>query len=459
MVRTREMERDDPRPLARTGRLLAEAGLVTHALFAPLSIAGTQIGLGVAAAGLALAALAGWRPKRSPLDLPALAFVVACLFSELFADGGAPDLGHATLWRSLLGFFVVLHALSLLPARGQAARRLLGALSAGLVLAGALGVYQYFTGFDALLWAGLHQTLAQVPAPGVPGRYGAMGLFTSRLTFGHAVLALLALLGGALVSGAVRGRLRALLGTACALGLTALVLTFDRAAFLGLVVAAAVLGAGVALRGRPPASGIQAGWKRSALALGAALCLALTALAAFPPARARLGSSLSLTQNADRVFLWSRALEIVRDHPLTGVGFGNYQNVCSRYYDRVDPSFFMRTWAHCSPLSLLAETGPLGLLAALWLAVAAVRALSTNLREGSPYALGALAALAGLFTAGLAHDLIYDTKVMYPLWLALALGLSQALRTAGPGNQPPEGGEPRLSARPTPRLDAAHPIG
>jgi O-antigen ligase len=438
------MERDAPKPPARAALLLAEAGLVTHALFAPLSIAGTQIGLGVAAAGLALAALTGFRPKRTPLDLPALAFVLACLLSEVFADGGAPDLGHATLWRSLLGFFVVFHALSLVPDAGRTARRIVAALSAGLVFAGALGVYQYFTGFDALLWAGLHKTLAQVPAPGVPGRYGAMGLFTSRLTFGHVVLVLLALLGGAVLSGAVRGRLRALAVATCALGLAALVLTFDRAAFLGLAVSAAALGAGFALRGRPRAAGNAAPWKRSALALASALGLALAALAAFPPARARLASSLSLAQNADRVFLWSRALEIIRDHPLTGVGFGNYHNVCSRYYDRVDPSFFMRTWAHCSPLSLLAETGPLGLLAALWLGVAAVRALSAKLREGAPYALGALAAIAGLFTAGLVHDLIYDTKVMYPLWLAVALGMSQAWappREASGGPAKPRGPE------------------
>jgi O-antigen ligase len=405
----------------RPALLLCQTGLLVHALFAPLSIAGTQIGLGLAFAGLLLAALRGWRPARSPLDLPALVFVLLCLLSEAFADGGLPDLGHATLWRSLLSFFVVLHALSLLPDARAAAARMLLAAALGLAFAGGLGIFQYFTPYDLLYRLGLRATPAVVLAPGVPGRFGAMGLFTSRLTFGHVVLVLLSLLGGALISGALSRSFRAARAAAalaCALGLAGLLLTFDRAATLGLFASAAVLGAGLLLRG---------GWQRHSRArvwLGLAIALCALATVGLPQVRARLATAISLEQNQDRVFLWSRALEIIRDHPVTGVGFGNYRNVCSRYYDRVDPTFFMRTWAHCSPLSILAETGPLGLLAGAWLVFAAVRALWLRLREGAPHALGALAALAGLGLAGLFHDLVYDTKVMLPLWTAVALGLA-----------------------------------
>ncbi len=72
-------------------------------------------------------------------------------------------------------------------------------------------------------------------------------------------------------------------------------------------------------------------------------------------------------------------------------------------------------------LSTLAETGPLGLLALLWLLLAALRMV---LRSTSPFAAAGLAALAAWFTMAQVHDVLYDTKVMYALWFALAAAAS-----------------------------------
>jgi hypothetical protein len=47
-------------------------------------------------------------------------------------------------------------------------------------------------------------------------------------------------------------------------------------------------------------------------------------------------------------------------------------------------------------------------------------------------ALGALAALAALLVVGQAHDVLYDTKVMYALWLALGLSLSPGTPAESP---------------------------
>ena len=116
-------------------------------------------------------------------------------------------------------------------------------------------------------------------------------------------------------------------------------------------------------------------------------------------------------------------MHIIRDHPLRGIGFGNYPRVCGRYYDQVDPSVTMRTWAHNLELSTLAETGPLGLIALFWLLVTAAFALRRRMRPAG-LALGGLAALVALFVIGQAHDVLYDTKVMYALWLALGLSLT-----------------------------------
>jgi O-antigen ligase len=377
--------------------VLALVGLAGHAFFLPISIAAMQIALAVAAAGVLLAPP---RPLRTPLDLPALAFIAIAIASDLLSPYGSPSLPSATLWRSFLGFLVVAHALRLVP--GDAPRQLVLCAAAGLLCASIVGLLQYRTGIDFVHLLGLRAQPASVQAPGVDGRFGAMGFFSSRLTFGHNASVLLALLGGALASGAVPRRTAIVAGAASIAGVAAVALTFDRAAYLGLLVAALVIL-------------VKAGRRTWAFALPA-----IAALAGLHPAiRARFGSAFSAAANADRVFIWSRALEIIRDHPLHGIGFANYPLVCGRYYDRVDPRFFMRTWAHNLELSTLAETGPPGLLALLWLLGAAVRML---LRSTSPFALGGLAALAAWFTMAQVHDVLYDTKVMYALWFSLALG-------------------------------------
>ncbi len=335
-----------------------------------------QIGLAVAAAGVLLSPP---RPLRTPLDIPALVFVGIAIVSDLLAPSGPPAFAAATLWRSVLGFIVVAHALRIVPPRTP--WRLLPCLSAGLLCASVVALLQYRTGFDLVHALGLRSAPALVEAPGVEARYGAMGFFTSRLSFGHNATLVLATLAGALVSGAVPAGFR------IALGATA--------------IAMAVLI-------------IRGGRRRLAVALAATAALG----ALHPAVRGRLSTAFSASANPDRLFIWSRALEIIRDHPLHGVGFANYPLALGPYYDRVDPHFFMRTWAHNLELSTLAEMGPLGLAALFWLLIAAAR---MALRSTSPFALGALAALAAWFTIAQVHDVLYDTKVMYALWFSLAL--------------------------------------
>ena len=385
----------------RFASLLVLAGLAGHAFFVPISIAGMQIALAVAAAGLLLS---GIRPARTPLDWPALAFVAVAIFSDLVSPYGFPELISATLWRSIAGFYIVAHGLRV----AGNARLVVVCAAAGLALAAAVGLVQYQTGVDVVHLLGLRERQALVDAPGVPGHYGAMGFFTSRLTYGHNAATLLALFGGALAARALEKREALFVGAAGTLGLFAVAVTFDRAAYLGLAAA------GVAI--------LAFAERRVRKAL-AAIAMAVVLFAALHPGvRGRFASSFSAGANPDRVFLWSRAVEIIRDHPLRGVGFANYSRALPPYYDRVDPSFFMRTWAHNLELSTLAEMGPLGLLALLWLFGAAALALLRRIRT-EPFALGGLAALCALFTIGQAHDVFYDTKVMYALWLSLGLSL------------------------------------
>ena len=221
---------------SKTAAALAFAGLAGHAFFLSVSIAGMQIALAVAAAGVLLAPP---RPLRTALDVPALAFVSVAILSDLLAPSGPPALAAATLWRSLLGFLVVTHALRIVPS--SAPRHLLLCLAVGLLCASVVGLIQYRTGADPVHAFGLRPQPALVQAPGVEGRFGAMGFFTSRLTFGHNATLVLATLAGALATGALSNPIRAAVAASSIAGVAAVAVTFDRAAYIGLAVAAAVV--------------------------------------------------------------------------------------------------------------------------------------------------------------------------------------------------------------------------
>lgn len=399
------------------------AGLFGHAAFLCVSIAGMQIALGVAAAGLALHAVLGFRPRRTPLDLPLVAFAAVALLSDALSKYGPPALISATLWRAAVGFWIVSQGLRIAREPARRGLQLLFAAACGLCAASIVGLIQHRSGVDIVHLMHLRAVPRMVAAPGVEGRYAAVGFFISRLTFANGAAVIAALLAGVAAAGGLRGRsLWAALG-ALALSLLAIAAAFDRAAWLGLIAAAAVIL--ITARRRSP-------WVR--LGLFASVVLAAAALALHPGVRARFRSAFDVEGNRDRVFLWSRAVEIIRDHPFLGVGFANYPRAQRPYYDRIDPTFPMRTWAHNTELSLLAETGPLGLLALLWLAVATFLALRRRLP--APLAVGALAACAAIAVIGQVHDVLYDTKVMYPVWFAIALGLSTPRDPVPPAVRP-----------------------
>ena len=127
----------------KTAAALALAGLAGHAFFLPISIAGMQLALAVAAAGVLLSPP---RPLRTPLDLPALAFIAVAVLSDALSPYGTPGLAAATLWRSVLGFMIVGHALRIAPDRTP--QRLVVCLAAGLLGAALVGLLQYRTGVD-----------------------------------------------------------------------------------------------------------------------------------------------------------------------------------------------------------------------------------------------------------------------------------------------------------------------
>ena len=171
------------------------------------------------------------------------------------------------------------------------------------------------------------------------------------------------------------------------LATAAMFVTFSRGGWFGAAVALAVV--------------VVVAWlKRRALSAPRWAVTALTAFgvisllpaAAVVLARGVQGDQLSA---ASRLTDWQTALAMIRDHPLLGVGKGNYLELARLY----------NPWAleypvHNVYLFLWAETGIIGLLALLAMLVgsfrAAVRALGDKAGYGATFGLAAAAAFAGI---------------------------------------------------------------
>ena len=201
----------------------------------------------------------------------------------------------------------------------------------------------------------------------------------------------------------------------------ALVLTGSRGGWLAFLVGALVLFA---------AAGLALGRGRLGLVGAVAVVVAAGSLAiALPPLRARLATAFSGQEHAFRVLTWKGTLRMAAAYPALGSGPGTFEYVFPKYAI----AGFTRM-AHQNYLQVLAENGPAGLAAFLWLLAAAVVMSARALRRGElTDRLTAAACLAGL-AAFIAHGFIDYTwfvgGIATSVWLLAGIG---AGLSAAPG--------------------------
>ena len=426
--------------LERGLEAVAALGVLAHALFLPISVAGMQIALAFVAGALLGLRLLGRRVwARSPLDVPCLVLAAAAVGSlGLGALAGSPPVGwhEATLWRSFLAAPLLLSGIqawakpravqhpSLAPRSGERvgergrslALAALCVWAAASLLPSAIAWAQYYTGFDPLHALHLRSHPVRAVVPVFPGRFAAVGFFRWYQRLAHDLLPPLCLAGAVALHGEVRPRLRALLGVAALAAAAAVVLTLSRAAWVTLALAGAIVAVGGSRRLR-----------RIALPLVAVGCLAMGLNAGV---RTRLAHLASPDATGDRQTIWRVCRAVVADHPLTGVGWGNFPRRSLPYWERLAPDYPLRAWCHDSFFSAWAEGGPLlfGALLAFWalLFVAFLRWRRRSDGLGRAASIGALAALAGMLANSLAHDILYSSEAMFALGFALAVGAALA---------------------------------
>ncbi len=281
----------------------------------------------------------------------------------------------------------------------------LSGIVAGLQHVGAWPPLEWF---DRLAWTRVPFYRVYEPIAD-SGRFMGGGLLFHRLKFAH--------VSGVVVVAAVvaarfsEGRLRALFATLGAFGFIAVWLfPYARMGAVAMTVAA---GLTLVLVSPSP---------RKALLASAGVGLAgLVVLLSIAPLRERFASGLTDQGSGQRTQHLGAGLEAIRQHPLVGVGAGQFRP--SRFGDASMAEHVKENpgKAHNQFVSMAAESGvPGGLLFIFLLGWLAWTARS---RPFGALTQGALALFAVL---SLAHDPLFQAPVSMALVLCVGLGLTRA---------------------------------
>jgi O-antigen ligase len=371
-------------PLA--GPLLVGAGLpfyfFSRAIVGPLSV--TPPGLALISAWIAVAARRGSPRLRWPTtayDRPLALFLLAALLSLLVTE--YPLLSVRELRAVILEPVVFLWLLYVLPG---STRWALGGFLASATLTALAAVGQGPLGIGGTPAEGVLRAQAWYPSAN------------------HLAL----MLGRAwsfLLAGALLWRRWLWLPALCT-GL-GLLLTFSTGGWVGASVGALV---------------VLACSKRRDLALGfggaavaGLLVVSMLAIAGVLPERLN-----PLRQTGGfRLDLWLSSIDMVRDHPILGIGLDNFAYLYQQLYLRegaaAEPNL---SHPHNWVLDFWLSLGLAGLVAFVWLLVRFWRLARARM---SWYAVGALGAITDMLVHGFIDNSYFLVDLGFVFWLALAM--------------------------------------
>lgn len=321
--------------------------------------------------------------------------------------------GLELLARPLLGLWLCWALIEAARDAGSVDRPLWASAALGL-LAGvlALGATQWSASKSAQMWA----IIAALPAiRGFPAFES--GLNPNEIA--GALAWLIPLLAG-IAAGPARSRgLRLAAGAASAALLLALFLGQSRAALFGVLGALAL----VALL-------VPTGRRRwlALLGVGALIALQVAIMAsAFQPARRGAAAARDEISIGSRFDMQANALEIIRAHPLTGVGLNMYRDSRVRQAYPTPAMNNRPPHTHNELLQIGTDMGVPGMAVYIWLHCAAAYMLYWSWRRGDAAAQAVSAATA----AGLLAHTVYGMADAIPLWDRLAFVYWLMLGLAG----------------------------
>jgi putative inorganic carbon (HCO3(-)) transporter len=217
--------------------------------------------------------------------------------------------------------------------------------------------------------------------------------------------------------------------TSFLLGAVAMLFTYSRGGWIGMVLALAVLGLLLLLRFSRLLSAPLKRWLPPLTIAFVVLALVVAAVKV-EPLRVRLMSMAAGREDSSnnfRINVWLAAIEMIQDRPWLGIGPGN--TIFNLIYPLYQQPRFTALSAYSVPLELAVETGIPGLLAVFGLLITSLQiGISQIYRDLflSLPCLGAIAAVVGLAGHGFVDTIFFRPEVQISGWFVLAtLGAKQ----------------------------------
>ena len=347
--------------------------------------------------------------QRNPIFTPFLLIFIASLISFLHTVSIKASVQGIVKLLKYSGLFLAFTE-ELKDTRH--ARGIVTALILGLLLASVDGIFQLYTGKDFIRhW---------------PYNTEHLGLPRLKAAFPHTnhfstYLALFLPLGICLSLYEYKGPQRLFTYLTSILALFCLLFTFGRGSLLGFLIALVFISV----------------MKKDKILLVAPV-LMLTVLPFVLPHSIKAwtqttGHSWEILWDAQKIGDWRNALNMIRHNPWVGVGVNTYGLNLETYRIR-DSSRYVSPagYAHNIYLHTLAEIGPLGLTAFLWLVVRLFRSGLQSYRclEDSflkTVSLGILAGLLAFLYNGISETSLYHSKIASLFWFyaGFLLGISK----------------------------------
>jgi O-antigen ligase len=193
----------------------------------------------------------------------------------------------------------------------------------------------------------------------------------------------------------------------------ALVMTHTRGAWMGFAAGGALL----------------MGCRQKRLLLALPVVAVVIFLASPEPVRARIRSIVDPQDVTarERLYMWGSGVQIIRDHPWTGVGINGVRGVYQAY-KHPDAVREQRGHLHNNVLQIAAERGLIGVTCWLWIWVAfyhqawkIFRGLAPHNHRGLALVVGSLAGVTGFHVAGLFEFTFGDAEVIILVYVLMAL--------------------------------------
>jgi O-antigen ligase len=198
-----------------------------------------------------------------------------------------------------------------------------------------------------------------------------------------------------------------------ALLIAALVMTHTRGAWIGFAAGAALI----------------LGCRQKRLLLALPVVAVAVFLAAPEAVRVRIRSIIDPQDVTarERLYMWGSGVQIVRDHPWTGVGINGVKSVYQAY-KHPNAVRNQRAHLHSNLFQIAAERGLIGVACWLWIWVAfygqawtIFRVRGPDTPRASALVVGSLASITGFHVAGLFEFTFGDSEVIMLVYFLMAL--------------------------------------